>query len=86
MNGESNIKQAKQRPFSSLVGGGDTAGSIREQNGSLDEAVFEQFKHVRKERDDYDGSSGGDGVGESSRTNEQESRKRRNPFEVSFKG
>ncbi|KAF8392010.1 hypothetical protein HHK36_022350 [Tetracentron sinense] len=90
--------QGKQRPFSVLVGGGDVAGSghgrigVKGRRGGaendyvLDDSVFEQFKQTRTEKEDYDGSCGGVGVGGSTTNDSQESRKRRNPFEISIGG
>ncbi|XP_043706392.1 uncharacterized protein LOC122656031 [Telopea speciosissima] len=78
--------QAKQKPFSSLLGDTDSAAPFNEPVGSLDEAVFEQFKNIRKDTKDCDGSSQGGETEESARADEQESRKRKCSFEGSYKG
>ncbi|XP_010274282.1 PREDICTED: uncharacterized protein LOC104609607 [Nelumbo nucifera] len=86
--------QGKQSPFSSLVGGGNDAnGSTAERvevrkggdadNGFLGEAVFEQFKCARKDKEDCEDSCKGGEVVGSTTIDEQESRKRKNPFEFS---
>ncbi|KAM7488737.1 hypothetical protein LguiB_026221 [Lonicera macranthoides] len=84
--------QGKERPFSSPVNGGKLKGSIEEGkddknrgetevNGVLDIA-FEQLKQTRKEKEDcVDLCTNGE-LGSSSSNEMQESRKRRNPFEV----
>ncbi|XP_042513969.1 uncharacterized protein LOC122088713 isoform X2 [Macadamia integrifolia] len=78
--------QAKQKPFSSMLGNRDSAVPFNQPVGSLNEAIFEQFKHIRKDAKDCDDSSQRDETEESARADEQESRKRRCPFEGSYKG
>ncbi|KAJ4968948.1 hypothetical protein NE237_015649 [Protea cynaroides] len=78
--------QAKQKPFSSLLGDKDSAAPVNQPVGSIDEAIFEQFKHNKNETKDCDGSNQGDEIEESARADDQESRKRRCPFNVSYKG
>ncbi|XP_057959165.1 uncharacterized protein LOC131151776 [Malania oleifera] len=83
--------QGKQRPFLSPVGCGDVSGSSEGQNKVrkrgrelvdcvIDNLVFEQFKHSRKEREDCRVSCGVNEVGSNSTDDMQESRKR-TPFE-----
>ncbi|CAK9173922.1 unnamed protein product [Ilex paraguariensis] len=83
--------QGKERPFSSPLGSSNVSGSTEVQNddkergeaevnGAFD-AVFEKFKHTRKENEDCIGLCTNGEVGSSSTDDVQPSRKRSRPFE-----